>query len=189
MVLLQNCSNLSKLLSVSHDPVSKFFSFLNNFIFQLPCVLHLCKLFCNLGFTSQCLDCSGRNTNQVFDLRNLSRKTFMLSYGVAVNFHEIKAKSRVPFFSLVWKRDCHINYKVLVKDLRANENAVLWEPLVTSSAGSACFQWSVEVFMRNRPPCSHRTTEKFVHLLSSKGKANLWLSIIYLHEQLKNEYS
>lgn len=74
----------------------------------------------------------------------------MLSSVTAINLHETKKTGRIPFLSLVCHRDCRINYKVLVKDLRANKNAILCEFSVSSAAGSVFFQEIVEIFMRFR---------------------------------------
>lgn len=185
MALLQNCSNQSKLLRISHVPVPKVFSLSDHCIFQLPFVPHPCKFFCNLGFTSQCLDCSGRNTSQAFDLKK--RGTELLSSGKAINFREIKTTSRAPFSSPVCKTGCHINSKGLGKDLRANKVAVLWELSVTS----VFFQWSVEAFKRFReePRAPIEPRRNLCIYVPTREKAHLSQPSVYLHLQLKNSYS
>lgn len=149
--------------------LSKVFSLLDNCIFQLSFVLDLCKLFCNLGFTSQCLDCSWRNTNQEFDFKNLGG---LLCYLLAQQSISMRSRhpAEFPFPPLFWRRDCHVNYKVLVGDLRANKNAILWEISVTSAAGSVFFQWSVEVSMRFRD--EPKNLGETCEITSQQGKSS-----------------
>lgn len=105
-------------------------------------MLHLCNWICNSGFIHDAH--SGGNISQVLGL-NTGHKVQTISM-------RSRQLAEFPFVSLwlVCKRDCHINYRMLVKDLRALKNAVAGEFSVTSVAGFLSFQLSMGVFMRFR---------------------------------------
>lgn len=129
---------------LSHVTVSKFFSHLDNCIFQLPFVLHLCNWKSNSGFTSQCLACSGGNISQVLDLNTWNKESSLYLLSKQSISMRSRQSAEYPFHSLwlVCKRDCHINYTIMVKALKAIKNAVAGEFSVRSVAGSIFFNWA-----------------------------------------------
>lgn len=107
----------------------------------------------------------------------LAQRTCNSSTGKTINFNYIETISRIllSFLLLLCKKDCHMNYKILV-----NDQQHLRTPLLVSfqshlfqipyfSTEHGCFHET-----QSGDSCFHSTLQKLASPHFSKGKADLW---------------